>query len=897
MNSKSFLIIAVLMLMFQTAVAQRFRQAFVDLDEGYFLDANDQFSSAIRKKKDLPIANYGMGLLLMDAKYPKHNIKQAYSYLGKAQKHYSKLPEKKVQYYTDSYGISIDTINARIDELVKPEFLRIEKLNSATLYRAFARQYRSSVLYRGLAIHRADSMEAIKNRLASDAEQRCWNFMVDPNTDLKTVVDMVSRYTKKYMDTPFMGKRKHQYDSLLADIRNRIVATDNHGAARNFNKLFPNQATPATLWAEVIKDPRYGIIAMGSVKRADAKTYKIVTKKEMDSIVAECEKYAVLVGEGKDFECMYSPESKRMQKILDSVYHRVPFGKKYNISQLPIYEDFIAEAAPHELAYQAVLKIMSPYIKAKDYAGAAEVLRHYRPLFPHMDARIEKTIDLLTLSAPSFKDFRKLPESVNSNHVHSPVLTADFKTLYFAISTRPDNINYIDYDEQIMMCDYDGGQCNNVRKFPRIQNPYWYEDPADISPDGNNFLYYYRNLMYTIPVFDTTAKGRPMDQINFCYQCRNCSSWTPDASYTSDGNAILFASNYSCQNEKVGGYHQSNYETFHGDDAGTADIFVCLKDEDGNWGEPINLGATINTPFSERCPVLASDMKTLYFASTGHYGLGGSDLFMSRRLRDDSWTEWSEPVNLGRNINTENYESSFKIASDGKLAFFSSNGNIYSFILPDSLQAEEVSVVSGKVLDSKGNALKASISWEDLDNGRLIGTLNNNPETGEFYITLPTGKNYGYTIESDGYFPTSGSLDTKGSSRAVTVNSDVRMYSLDEVVEGGISIVLNNVFFETGKYDLRPESYNELIRLVYFFDQHAGLRLEISGHTDNVGNRDTNLKLSENRANAVRNFLLDIGLPESSIEVRGMGDSSPIADNSTPEGRALNRRVEFKILK
>ncbi len=898
MNSKSFLIIAMLMLVLQSAMGQRLRQAFVDLQEGYFLDANEQFGGAVRKKKDLPIANYGLGLLYMDGKYPKHNMKQAFSYFGKAKHFYAKLPAKQAQYYFDNYGISIDTVNSKINELARPEFLRVERLNSASLYRSFAHQYRESELYRAIALHRADSIENVKNHLAQMDEQRAWEYISDPNTDMQMAVTLISRYEKKYKDTPYM--RRAQYDSLLLAVRDKIITTDNYRAAQKFNMLFPKLVTSESLCAAIIKDPRMGLAAWQSIiNGCNTKAFKHIGKEKKEAMLKACCDFVRTTGEGKDFHILTTTKAERKYlSIIDSAYVNVPFDAKYDRKNEYLFREFIQQAAPHELAYQAVLRIMSPYIHDKDYARAAEILAQYRPLFPQMDGRIEKTIDLLTLSAPVFEDFRKLPQSVNSMDAHSPVLSADFKTLYFAISTRPNNLEYIDYDEQVMLCDYENGQCTNVRPHPRLSNPYWYEDPSAISPDGNTLLYYYKNHMYQIPMFDSSAKGRMADSINMGYGRTSVQTWTPDASFSSDGNVIIFSNNCSSKYvDRMGGYHESNYELFHGGRAGSPDIYVCLKDDNGNWGEVINLGPTINTPFAERSPVLASDMKTLFFSSNGHYGLGGQDLFMSRRLRDDSWTEWSEPINLGRNINTEKSESSMRIASDGKLAFYSSGGNIYSFILPDQLQAEEVSVVSGKILDSKGNALKASISWEDLSNGRLIGTLGNNPETGEFYITLPTGKNYGYTIESDGYFPTSGSLDTKDSQQAVTINSNVKMFSIDEVIDGGISIVLNNVFFETGKYDLKPESHSELIRLARFFDQHGDLRLQISGHTDNVGSREANLRLSESRADAVRQFLLQLGLPESSIEVVGMADSNPIADNSTHEGRARNRRVEFKILK
>ena len=354
---------------------------------------------------------------------------------------------------------------------------------------------------------------------------------------------------------------------------------------------------------------------------------------------------------------------------------------------------------------------------------------------------------------------------------------------------------------------------------------------------------------------------------------------------TSDGKAMLFAATKQISSEL----------------RPSTNIFVSLLNEKGEWGEPIDLGATINTPYMDRSPVLHPDMKTLYFCSEGHGSLGRLDVFMSQRLSDTSWVEWSEPVNLGKEINTIDYDCWYQITTDGKDAYFSrvSDGrgyDLYRTPMPASMRPTPVATIQGKVTDTKGNQVATVIRWEDLETHEQVGQSNTDPVDGSFFIVLPEGKNYGYYIDDDRYFPLSSNIDLREKDEPVTIENNIVVASIEQMVKQQIAMPMNNLFFNTGEAELLPASINELQRVIKILKKHPQ-RIEIGGHTDNVGSDAFNKNLSEQRAKAVRDYLVENGIPAKQLVIRGYGKSRPIADNNTEEGRQRNRRVEFKFIK
>lgn len=335
------------------------------------------------------------------------------------------------------------------------------------------------------------------------------------------------------------------------------------------------------------------------------------------------------------------------------------------------------------------------------------------------------------------------------------------------------------------------------------------------------------------------------------------------------------------------------------------DIYVAFRNEKGGYDKFIRMGDDINTTGDEIPCFLAADNKTFFFASDGHIGYGKKDIYVTRRL-DDTWQNWSQPLNLGPIINSSAHENAFAIDSKGEYAYFirwEKSANIYRIKLRQpkkeelksmTIKPEPVVIIKGKVLDKKTNLpLQAEILYTDLLTGKSMGTASSNGETGDYSIALPIGLYYSYLAKSNKYLTVSENVDAREIGETSIIEKNLYLVPL----EVGQIIRLNNIFFDFGKATLRPESYIELDEVVNVLKNNSKMEIEMSGHTDNVGSEDANLKLSEDRAKAVKDYIVSKGISENRIISKGYGKSKPITSNDTDEGRQLNRRVEFTILK
>jgi outer membrane protein OmpA-like peptidoglycan-associated protein len=334
------------------------------------------------------------------------------------------------------------------------------------------------------------------------------------------------------------------------------------------------------------------------------------------------------------------------------------------------------------------------------------------------------------------------------------------------------------------------------------------------------------------------------------------------------------------------------------DSYGKADLYVSFLDLKDIWSEPVNLGIDINTAEDEISPFLASDNKTLYFSTKGLPGYGDYDMFVSRRI-DSTWAHWTKPQNLGKKINTTSGDAYYTLTASGDYAYFVSSENsigkadIFRIKLPTDIKPEPVVLVSGKVLNSKTNQpVEAKISYETLPDGVEAGITTSNTLTGEYKIVLPTGKKYGFKAEAGGFASINENLDLVNSNVYKEIQRDLILVP----IEKGEIIRINNIFFEFGEYKLLEDSYAELNRLVTFLNDKPTMKIRINGHTDNIGNVDNNQILSEQRADAVKDFLISKGIAKDRVITKGFGKLKPIANNNTEEGRQKNRRVEFEII-
>jgi len=349
-----------------------------------------------------------------------------------------------------------------------------------------------------------------------------------------------------------------------------------------------------------------------------------------------------------------------------------------------------------------------------------------------------------------------------------------------------------------------------------------------------------------------------------------------------DGQTLLFY-----MSEKKGGYNN--------------DLYVCFREPDGSWTEPKSLGKTINLPdYNEMTPYLASDGVTMYFSSNRPGGLGDNDIWMTRRL-DKSWTKWSNPVNLGSPINTPEWDGFFTLDAGGEYAYLTTNKNsigesdIVGVKLLEKEKPNPVVLVSGNVYNLKTKQpISASLLYETLPDGVEAGNAVSNASDGAFKIVLPYDKNYSIRATADKFFAISENLQLDSLVKAGYKEIHKDLYLVP--IEIGQVVRLNNVFFDFDKFDLRPESFVELDRVVKLLNENPAIEIEMSAHTDSRGADDYNLKLSDNRAKSVMDYIVSKGIAASRITSKGYGETKPVADNKTDEGRARNRRTELKVI-
>ncbi len=357
----------------------------------------------------------------------------------------------------------------------------------------------------------------------------------------------------------------------------------------------------------------------------------------------------------------------------------------------------------------------------------------------------------------------------------------------------------------------------------------------------------------------------------------NTSGWDSQAVISSDKKRLFFTS------KRSGGL-------------GGADIWMCVRQANGRWGKAINLGDSINTPGNEVAPFLHADGLTLYFSSDGRTGLGGYDLYVSR---EDSAGDWSKAVNLGFPVNTKANELNIFVSLDGRQAWLSSNRDttntgfdIFSFPVYDQIRPGKVLFVKGDVRDARsGKKLVATVVLTNLTNGRTVDSVASDAVTGRFLMVLHAGTDYAFNIQKRGYLVYSQGFNLKKFPGITSLN---KIFALEPVTKGAV-MRLHNICFGFDSSVLRPSAIPELDKLIRFLKENSKIKILIAGYTDNVGSASYNLKLSQERAKAVFNFLVSKGISAWRMQYKGFGNTHPLSINDSPQGRAANRRTEIVI--
>lgn len=402
-----------------------------------------------------------------------------------------------------------------------------------------------------------------------------------------------------------------------------------------------------------------------------------------------------------------------------------------------------------------------------------------------------------------------------------------------------------------------------------------------LSPDGQYLFYAACNRpdgYGSCDLYVSVKKGDGWSEPQNLGPSVNSSYWESQPSFSSDGKTLYFVSN------RPGGW-------------GSSDIWITRLSDDGKWSLPENAGSVINTPDAERGPFIHPDGTTLYFSSKGHTGMGEGDIFLSKRAISG---EWSSPENLGYPVNTNADEVTLVVDLKGEYAYISSamDGgfgltDIYMFRLPASAAPLAVTYLKGIVTDSiTGQYLGAAFVLAEAQTNDEIVKSRSDASSGSFLVCIPAGKQYLLSVTKPGYLFYSESFQLTGEADILkphTRNIKLRPVKIDEIT------VLENIYFETDSARLLPESKAGLELLFDFLRRNPSVSIEIGGHTDNTGSVSHNATLSQNRAKAVFMYLIDRGISADRLTYRGYGAEQPVASNETAEGKAINRRTEFRI--
>lgn len=502
----------------------------------------------------------------------------------------------------------------------------------------------------------------------------------------------------------------------------------------------------------------------------------------------------------------------------------------------------------------------------------------------------------------------RLSDNVNSTYEETrPMIAPDGKTLYYSRANHPENTGGIKDENDIWYSELNSetGKWEKSKNLGPLLNNKGPNYISSITPDGKAM---------TVLLGNQYTKGNKMKP-GVSVSTKSSEGWSKPEPLdinnalieTTDGNYFL------ANNRNVLVMAIDRFDAF-----GEKDLFVSFLQKDNKWTEPLNLGNDINTVNMESSPYLAADNETLYFSSKGFSGYGGSDVYISRRL-DDTWTNWTEPENLGPEINSIGDDIFFNIPPSGQFAYYSksqgdSNSDIYKIAMPIFYQPAPVVSISGKVVDASTNEpISAKISFKLIPENSDVGFTLSDSLTGEFEILLPAGSAYDYESEAIGYTSYTEHIDLVDEAdfreieRIISLSKGGVVQKIeaekdnasDKNVEDFISglkkklIIENLALFDFGSDYLHESAYPILNKIVSYLKSTPSVKLTISGFTDNVGSDQVNLDLSERRAQSVLNYFIESGMPKTRFEIKGYGSQKPIASNDTQEGRDKNRRVEI----
>lgn len=538
------------------------------------------------------------------------------------------------------------------------------------------------------------------------------------------------------------------------------------------------------------------------------------------------------------------------------------------------------------LAYQFVSVYL---LKKGQYTQAIPYLERFQKFFAPQSSqgkRIERLLQTARFGEQAVQNPlpvkpQPLPAVVQAfPSQYFPVLTADEQTLVFTV-LKPEG------DEDLVVTTYKGETWDTPESISSKINTPNNEGTPSLSADGRTLVFTAcqgRTGFGGCDLYISHKTGKDWSAPQNLGPAINTRSWESQPALSADGRRLYFVS------DRSGG-------------VGRRDIWCSELGDDGQWKTPYNV-RNINSPLDEASPFIHANGRSLFFASDGHTGMGGYDLFVA----DSTANGWSNPRNLGYPINTADDQAALFVTANGLRAYYSheesSTGSqqrsrLYVFDMPESLRQKvrPVSYLKGIIADARTQKpLPATIELIDLSTNQLVTRVHSDPQTGQYTAVLPTGGEYALYVVGPGYLFKSLSFDFTQKKEGEGLSLSVPLEPIHPSGGAKSKETLNNIFFESGRFDLADKSRTELDRLASFMQENSAVSIEIAGYTDDRGDAASNLELSRKRAQAVVTYLVGAGIKGERIRSVGYGEGRPVAPNTTDENRRLNRRIEWRIL-
>ena len=914
------------------------------IEKGKFAKAEKQINKAILKEPNDIGHNYTMAILLINRKHKGYNVSRSYEYLITSNNLYTNIYDEKEIKKLNKIPINTLVFQNYTDTICKYALEEAIAVNTIEGYEKYLDFYKTTpynykntaIINRDIAAFKiataANSVEsyqyfiskysnAIQINVATSKRNECaFNIAktADNINDYKSFINKYPSATEvnqawlRISELAFAQAEKENTAKAYKNFMDEYQPCKQYAAAFKLfeeKQFFEN--TTSGNWGsyksfiENFQDNSWINIAIDSIYSICKVTENLEALKYCINNFSGDQRNEALIlfhdiytndGEISTLDLFYGKyDDDILESIKTTDYELAELGNQlslhlpYNLGNYSEYDKYIRLAAPRERAFVALQRIISPDINQKNWQAALNKINSYSSYFGEKNKKIINLINILQTKWDNSIKIQAFGPEINTKDggEYTPVITADDKYIYFCGRNRKDNIG----GEDVYVAQFKTRSPAKV--VSELSSANSNDAPVSISTDGTSMMLFKDGKLYNS---DKTNYGWN-NAIELSNEI-NSGIWQADANISSDGNALIFS---SIREGNYDYYINSQPGTYHGESEYASDIYVSLKTENDEWATPVNLGLTINTIYCDRSPFLHPDMKTLYFSSSGHGGLGQLDVYKSTRLNDSCWTCWSEPINMGKEINTFGNDWGYKISTDGDKAYFAkqlsnSQNDIYWLNLPPHLRPDFVATVSGKLLDKNNKPISAEIKWEDLQTGKSVGQSKSDPTDGSFFIVLPLGKIYGYYVDKDEYFPMSNNIDLRNNNKPIELESDISMVTFKQMIEEGTAVPINNLFFDFGKYNLLPYSIPELKRVASIIKIN-NLKVEIDGYTDNIGDDRSNQVLSEQRANSVKEFLISEGCDASLLTIIGFGKTKPVASNENENGRAKNRRVELKFVK